>query len=814
MREPEGLTKSRAIITEELIRKWFKELDQYINENNLHSVFSDPRRVLNGDETSFAMCPKTGKVIAPKGWKNVYDLKKGNEKESITVLLVFSAAGETVLPMVVFPYSRPPASVVRSMPEEWFLGKSETGWMRSEVFYEYIVNGVDKWLKDNNTPRPVILFIDGHKSHLTWHLSKWCDENGIILYALPPNCTHIMQPADVSVFKPLKSHWKKTLREWHSKTENVNTVLNKNTFCPLLKQCLTSPSLPQAIINGFKRCGLFPLDVNAVDYSKCIQNRLEKVVRSDANATTGVTLQEMETTKKVLNLYKDKLLIYGIESEQVSAALEEIHQTVGNENVRNGSPDIVDVEDGVAEVAQDIQLGEYEIQNDELIFIEPCNPTPENNTNNADMEVADFNIDAFNFGNTKDGLNDMTEECNLLEETEFEQSAFLFEPELEPKNAEKILLIREAKENIAEPKENKDAAKDNENETKEKVNAKQNVDETEENATTEDNRNKAKQIKDATKDEKNETEEKDETKESEDEIEDATKKNKNKTEEKVETKDNRDEIEEIKNATENNENETEEKEKNTENIYEIEEIKDATMDNKGEIGGKDETKKNRDGTKERENEEKNKDIQTANKEENKIVCAKTREIEKDTSNSAELTSKSFEDHLFWPGPLESQKRYKREKLPSAVSSLAYRRYLEEKELQKKNEQEKRERRKQERQRKANEKRTVLQEKNKTVRKRKLKKDMDKQKNKKLKIKAVDDEEVAKYDIKDVAGEEKTEKIKCSACDDELVSDVEDDDFKNLGCDNCERWFHLMCTEFVGLSYSEVQQRDFVCFYCT
>lgn len=126
LREPEALTKSRAIITEEYIRKWFRELNDFIAEHNLQEVVKDPRRVLNGDETSFSMCPKTGKVLAPKWCKNVYDLKKSSEKETITVLRVFSAAGETVHPMVVFPSVRPPASVVKSMPENWYLGRSDT----------------------------------------------------------------------------------------------------------------------------------------------------------------------------------------------------------------------------------------------------------------------------------------------------------------------------------------------------------------------------------------------------------------------------------------------------------------------------------------------------------------------------------------------------------------------------------------------------------------------------------------------------------------------------------------------------------------
>ena len=34
-------------------------------------------------------------------------------------------------------------------------------------------------------------------SEHTMQVSKYCEENQVILYLLPPNTTHILQPADV-----------------------------------------------------------------------------------------------------------------------------------------------------------------------------------------------------------------------------------------------------------------------------------------------------------------------------------------------------------------------------------------------------------------------------------------------------------------------------------------------------------------------------------------------------------------------------------------------------------------------------------------
>ncbi|KAF2885884.1 hypothetical protein ILUMI_20292, partial [Ignelater luminosus] len=111
-----------------------------------------------------------------------------NKKELLTVLMTFTTSGKICPPLIVFPYVRPPKAVVQSMPETWVLGRSD----------------------------------NGHKSHMTLALSEFCNKDQIILYALPPNTTHILQPADVSVFRLLKEGWKNTIRKWQSNPENIN----------------------------------------------------------------------------------------------------------------------------------------------------------------------------------------------------------------------------------------------------------------------------------------------------------------------------------------------------------------------------------------------------------------------------------------------------------------------------------------------------------------------------------------------------------------------------------------------------------------
>lgn len=50
----------------------------------------------------------------------------------------FSAAGLTIPPMIVFPYKRMPNDILESIPEGIKWEKSDSGWMTTEVFYNYI----------------------------------------------------------------------------------------------------------------------------------------------------------------------------------------------------------------------------------------------------------------------------------------------------------------------------------------------------------------------------------------------------------------------------------------------------------------------------------------------------------------------------------------------------------------------------------------------------------------------------------------------------------------------------------------------------
>jgi hypothetical protein len=261
------LPKQRALVTEAQIRGWFREVRLYLTIPDMSAAMMDPRRVFNGDEGAFFLSPNGEWVFVGKGQKNTHQVVPNSTQENYTVLITANALGELPPPMVVFSYSRRiPPEIMKTYPKGWGIGKSQKGWMNSELFFEYITNIFHPWIVQNNIPKPVIFFLDGHSSHATLHLSKFCKANGIVLVSLLPNSTHILQPLDVSFFHPCKTVWKSELRDWRMNHHGLK--IGKPEFAPLLEKVIKKAAKPETFINGFRACGLFPFSEDAINYSK------------------------------------------------------------------------------------------------------------------------------------------------------------------------------------------------------------------------------------------------------------------------------------------------------------------------------------------------------------------------------------------------------------------------------------------------------------------------------------------------------------------------------------------------------------------
>ena len=265
LRKPEQLESTRAAsCTKQRLTQWFADFEKFLE---IHEINDDPRYFWNADESGFALCPKSGKVLCQTNTKDLYTIS-GNCKDQITVLCGGSAAGEVIPPMHIYPGVRFGYNPLEGGVAGAYFGKSPNGWIDTELFYGWIANHFACQVK----VRPVVLLVDGHRSHVNLQISTFCKENGIYLYCLLPHSSHITQPLDVGFFKPLKDAWRKACDVY--KSDHPGSFVTKQIFARVFKEAWYHTIQPLKLMNAFRAAGIYPPNFESVRESRIAPSRV------------------------------------------------------------------------------------------------------------------------------------------------------------------------------------------------------------------------------------------------------------------------------------------------------------------------------------------------------------------------------------------------------------------------------------------------------------------------------------------------------------------------------------------------------------
>ncbi|MEW8547694.1 MAG: hypothetical protein AB2693_29655 [Candidatus Thiodiazotropha sp.] len=255
------LGKERAVISPDKIKRWFGDLEQFLDsEVKDQNLLLDPSRIYNADESGFSLCPKSNQVIGYKGAPVVYNFST-SDKTQITVMAAVSATGHYIPPMLVYPGQRFTYNPLEGF-EEAAMGRSDSGWMDSELFCNWLTTVFIPAVNARSVQRPILLFIDGHSTHVTLEASDICIQNGIVMYCLLEHASHMLQHLDLKLFSSLKETWRQSVRDWQA--EHIGDFVTKRTFASVFKQAWQRSATTDIAVKGFRDAGLFPLDPGAV----------------------------------------------------------------------------------------------------------------------------------------------------------------------------------------------------------------------------------------------------------------------------------------------------------------------------------------------------------------------------------------------------------------------------------------------------------------------------------------------------------------------------------------------------------------------
>ena len=195
----------------------------------------------------------------------------------ITVLGCANAAGDFMPPYLVYLGQLMTVRMGYENFRDAIYTQMENGWMDTDCFFEFICY-FDSFVTKLGIRRPVILWVDGHVSHIGAETARFCHVNNIILFVLLGNATFIIQPFDIGIFSKLKQAWVKAVRNYTK--DDFSRLVTKGNFSHVFKMAWeeitgSAEKATRIATNAFKCAGIFPFDSKEVDFSRLVA-QLEK----------------------------------------------------------------------------------------------------------------------------------------------------------------------------------------------------------------------------------------------------------------------------------------------------------------------------------------------------------------------------------------------------------------------------------------------------------------------------------------------------------------------------------------------------------
>ena len=258
LRTPATLSVDRANASaKESVNNYFDILEQTLEDNGLSE---QPALIYNMDKP---LDPKPLKTIHVVGDKNPLSLSSGS-KAQVTVAACVGAAGQAIPPMIIWARkTRRPELAVGEIAGTLY-GLSEKGWMDSRLFHMWFRH----FLRYAPATRPLLLLLDGHTSHYCPDTINLAAEQGVIIFTLPLNTTHLTQPLDKGVFGPFKQHWRRVCHDFQ--ISHPGQVVNHYSFCCHFSKAWVESMTAVNITAGFQTTGIYPINREAVMPEGCL----------------------------------------------------------------------------------------------------------------------------------------------------------------------------------------------------------------------------------------------------------------------------------------------------------------------------------------------------------------------------------------------------------------------------------------------------------------------------------------------------------------------------------------------------------------
>lgn len=254
-RKAQSMNPARAQkLNKFIVNDYFSKLKNILLELNL---MNSPEKIFNVDEKGCRLSlHHQQSVLAKKGAKRVH-LVAPEHGENVTIVSCGSALGNSIPPTILFKGKRLKPEWKDALPAGSQALMTPKGSMNITTFCTWIEH-----LAKYKPAGKCLLIFDGAKCHLDHTIVDVAERHDIVLFCLPSNTTHELQPMDKSVFRAFEYHWDDQVLQYWTRYKERN--ITKQRFGEIFSIVWDKSLTPANIKAGFAATGIFPFNPEAI----------------------------------------------------------------------------------------------------------------------------------------------------------------------------------------------------------------------------------------------------------------------------------------------------------------------------------------------------------------------------------------------------------------------------------------------------------------------------------------------------------------------------------------------------------------------